>query len=194
MPLHAVADLSNVPVPSTARTNLGSQATGDELFTAVSPAEARVTALNEILKYDPNAAATRTNPAAYADDDTLFGINLTAGMWEISWYAAYDSGCGLNARLLLGTPASVDILNTGFFGVGFRGTLQTNVSYTSATGALNLGDTTGILTNWAVTGSVIIKITGNTTLALQYSRYSNVSGATIIRRAGAFLRARKING
>lgn len=43
MPLHAVADLSNVPVPSTARTNLGSQATGDELFTAVTPAAARGT-------------------------------------------------------------------------------------------------------------------------------------------------------
>ena len=47
MPLHAVADLSNVPEATrpTARTNLGSQGTGDELFTAASPAAARTTLL-----------------------------------------------------------------------------------------------------------------------------------------------------
>ena len=149
--------------------------------------------MGEILKYDPNAAATRTNPAAYADDDTLVGINLTVGMWEISWYAAFDTGCGVNGRLLLGTSANVDILNTGLFGVGFRGTVQTNVAYASATGELSLGNTPGALGNWALTGNVIIKITGNTTLALQYFRNSSVGGATITRRAGAFLRARKIN-
>ena len=178
---------------SAHRIALGAGTTGAELFGAATAAAARTTLMGEILKYDPNDAATRTNPAAYADDDTLAGINLTVGMWEISWYAAFNTGCGVNGRLLLGTSANVDILSTGLFGVGFRGTVQTNVAYVSATGELTLGNTPGTLGNWALTGNVIIKITGNTTLALQYFRNSNVGGATIIRRAGAFLRARKIN-
>ena len=195
MPLHAVADLSNVPVPITARTNLGATATGDALFTAASASAARTTALNEILKYDANAAPTETNPSAQVTDVTLSGINLTAGIWEISFYFAFDTGaCGVNPRFLFGTPASVDAPTSSVSGYFTRGTQgPAGIVYNAAAGIAATGASGGSLTNWIIAGHGVYKITGSTTLAMQYIRNSDSAGATIIRRAGAFLRARKIN-
>jgi len=156
----------------------------------------RAALLGEILKYDPNAAATRTNPSAYADDDVLAGSNLTSGMWEISFYASFNAGlCGVIPRLLFGTAANVDMTTTGYnLGGYFRGNQAiAALPYTTATGAITMAALAGANSNWQYTGFATARITGNTTLALQYQRNADSAGATIIRRAGAFLRARRIN-
>ena len=176
-------------------TGLGSGATGDELFRALTPAAARETALNEILKYDPNAAATRTNPSAQAADDVLTGINLTAGIWEIHFYFSFNvlSG-GVIPNLLFGTPGSVDLAFGFILGSYFVANQSMQV--------LSLNTTTGVFalqagnsqTNRQYVGSLTVNITGNTSFGMTFARSTDVSGSTIIRRAGAFLRARKING
>jgi len=152
--------------------------------------------LGEILKYDPNAAATRTNPAAYANDDTLAGINLTAGMWEVSFYVSFNAGlCGVTPRFLFGTPANVDLTTTGYnIGAYYRGNQAlAALPYATATGTITMATLAGANANWQYTGSFTMRITGTTTLALQFIRNADSAGATIIRRAGAFLRARRIN-
>jgi len=173
----------------------GGAATGDELFTAATPAAARVTALNEILKYDPNAAATRTNPAAQAADDVLTGINLTAGIWEIHFYFSFSAGAGgVLPNLLFGTPANVDLTN--LCDVGYYYHLNQGIN------SLRFNLSTGVIPmlarnntpNAQYTGSFTVNLTGSTSLAMTFARNTDVSGATITRRAGAFLRARRING
>ena len=177
-------------------TGLGSGATGDALFTAATPEAARVIALNEILKYDPNAAAARTNPTPHADDDVLKNVNLTDGLWEISFYASFDTGaCGVGFRLLFGTPASVNVTTGNSYGTYLRGNQSTaNLSVNSSTGVVTMIGVSGSVTNYHVTGSMILRVTANTALSFQYQRDSDSAVATITRRAGAFLRARKING
>jgi len=181
---------------SAHRIALGAGTTGAELFGAATAEAARTTLMGEILKYDPNAAATRTNPATQADDDVLTGINLTAGIWEISFYAAFDTGaCGIAPRLLFGTPANIDAVSAnhlyGFFSRGNQA--LAGIQINTSTGVSVLTSTSGAVTNWQYSGNMVFRVTGNTSLALQYARNADSAVATIIRRAGAFLRARKIN-
>lgn len=177
------------------RTALNSGATGDALFTAPSPAAARETALNEILKYDPNAAATRTNPATQADDDVLTGINLTAGIWEIHFLFSFNvlSG-GVIPNILFGTPSSVDLANgniPGNYQVANQAVQY--LSYNTSTGVM-LMQAGANQTNRQYIGWLTVNITGNTSFGMTFARSTDVPGSTIIRRAGAFIRARKING
>lgn len=176
-------------------TGLGSGATGDALFTAATPAAARETALNEILKYDANAAASRTNPSAQANDDTLVGINLTAGMWEFDFSFSFDAGaCGVAPRFLFGTIASVDLIDSRVIGGVFRADQAlASLIFRTTTGTITPAGN-GASTNVRYSGFWTMNITGNTTLDMQFARNADSAGTTIIRRAGAFLRARKING
>jgi hypothetical protein len=181
-------------------TGLGATATGEQLFTALSPAAARETALNEILKYDPNAAAARTNPTVQANDDVLTGINLTAGIWEVSFYFSFDTTgtCGVQPTFLFGTTASVGIVTNALaLGSYFRGgNVIAGIAYATATGIMSMiaSPTTSALTDFQYVGSFTIPITGNTTLAMRYAVASSVANQTVTRRPNAFLRARRING
>ena len=65
MPLHAVADLSNVPVPSTARTNLGSQATGDQLFTAMTPQAANTLLADNVVTKNADFTVAQSDAGTY---------------------------------------------------------------------------------------------------------------------------------
>ena len=180
---------------SEARTALGSGATGDLLFQALTPAAARETALNEILKYDPNAAATRTNPATQADDDTLFGSNLTAGLWEIHFHFSFNVGSGgVIPNILFGTPSSVDLANGSIPG-NYQVINQAiqYLAFNSTTGVMPLQARASI-SNVNYTGQFTVNLIGATSLSMTFARSTDVAGSTIIRRAGAFLRARKING
>ena len=179
---------------SAHRIALGAGATGDALFLAADAAAARTTLMGEILKYDPNAAATRTNPATQTDDDVLTGINLTAGIWEISFYFSFNVGSGgVIPNLLFGTPASVDLafgFIVGNYFVANQALQLLSLNTTTGVYALQAGSNQ---TNRQYVGSLTVNITGNTSFGMTYARSTDVSGSTIIRRAGAFLRARKIN-
>jgi hypothetical protein len=173
---------------------VGDSSTGTALFGAATAAAARTTLMGEILKYAPNAAATRTNPATQADDDVLTGINLTAGIWEFSFYFSFSVGSGgVIPNLIFGTPSSLDLTN--LCDVGYYYHLNQGIA------SIRLNTGTGVIamltrnntTNVQYTGSFILNITGNTSFAMTYARNTDVPGSNITRRAGAFLRARKIN-
>jgi hypothetical protein len=176
------------------RIALGAGTTGAALFGAADAAAARTTLMGEILKYDPNAAATRINPATQAADDVLTGIDLTAGIWEIHFYFSFNvlSG-GVIPNFLFGTPASAD-LAFGFIYGNYQAANQA-VQY------LGYNTTTGIMTmqaganqaNRQYVGSLTANITAATSFGMTFARSTDVSGSPIIRRAGAFLRARRIN-
>ena len=179
---------------SAHRIALGAGTTGAELFGAATAAAARTTLMGEVLKYDPNAASTRTNPATQADDDVLTGINLTAGIWEIHFYFSFNvSSGGVIPNLLFGTPASVDLafgFIVGNYFVANQSMQLLSLNTTTGVYALQAGSNQ---TNRQYVGSLTVNITGNTSFGMTYARSTDVSGSTIIRRAGAFLRARKIN-
>lgn len=179
------------------RTALGSGGTGDQLFTADTPVVAREVALNEILKYDATAQPTLDNPTQWVSDPVL-SVNLTAGLWEISYFLRFNLGtCGLTLRLLFGTPASVDMVNGNTYGAYTRGNQNiTSHSYVSSPSTISFtGVGTGTaLTGWSFVGFVTVILTGNTTLGLQYARSSTgVAGQTITRLGNVYIRARKIN-
>lgn len=180
------------------RTALGAGATGDQLFTAATPAAARETALNEIIRYAPNAAAARTNPTTQAADDVLTGMNLTAGIWEISFYFSFDSGtCGVQPSFLFGTIASVGIATNNLaLGPYYRGgNVVAGIPYALATGVMSMvASPAASQTDFQYVGTFMIPLTGSTTFGMRYAVASSVAGQTVTRRANAFLRARKVNG
>lgn len=180
------------------RTALGAGTTGSALFTAITPESARETALNEIIRYAPNAAAARTNPTTQAADDVLTGMNLTAGIWEISFYFSFDSGtCGVQPSFLFGTTASVGIATNNLaLGPYYRGgNVVAGIPYATATGIMSMvASPAASQTDFQYVGTFMIPLTGNTTFGMRYAVASSVAGQTVTRRANAFLRARKVNG
>lgn len=175
-----------------------STATGRAILTSATPAAARETALNEIIKYDANAAAARTNPTTQAADDVLTGMNLTAGIWEISFYFSFDSGtCGVQPSFLFGTTASVGIATNNLaLGPYYRGgNVVAGIPYATATGIMSMvASLAASQTDFQYVGTFMIPLTGNTTFGMRYAVASSVAGQTVTRRANAFLRARKVNG
>lgn len=153
--------------------------------------------LGEILKYDPNIAAARTNPTTPAADDVLTGMNLTAGIWEISFYFSFNSGtCGVQPSFLFGTTASVGIATNNLaLGPYYRGgNVVAGIPYATATGIMNMvASPAASQTDFQYAGTFMIPLTGNTTFGMRYAVASSVAGQTVTRRANAFLRARKVN-
>jgi hypothetical protein len=179
---------------SAHRIALGAGTTGAELFGAATAAAARTTLMGEILKYDPNAAETRINPATQAADDVLTGIDLTAGIWEIHFYFSFNvSSGGVIPNFLFDTPASADLAN-GFIYGNYQTANQAvqYLGYNTTTGVMTMQAGTN-QTNRQYVGSLTVNITAATSFGMTYARNTDVSGSPIIRRAGAFLRARKIN-
>ena len=174
MPLHAVADLSNVPVPSTARTNLGSQATGDALFTAASPAAARTT-----LGFDtavPKIPITFSNSSDFITASTSFvdvtGLSfpvLANKNYKVDFFISTNKNDAAGMAVQLTGPASptrvfirVDSTTTN---LGIGNILQMS-AFSSPTAAFNTvnGDgfsTTygrGIIQNGANAGTVQLQL------------------------------------
>jgi hypothetical protein len=176
------------------RTALGSGATGDELFRANTQLEARNTLFTELFLYDANDAAPRTNPATQQNDDTLINMELTEGVWELSFYITFDStGCGATPRLNFETPANVNLVQGSIYGGYHRGNQAlASLAYNATAGAFNLIAFTTALDNYQYVGFGQFHLTGNTVMSLQYARGTNSVGTTVTRKGHSYIRARKI--
>ena len=172
MPLHAVADLSNVPVPSTARTNLGSQATGDELFTAVSPAAARTT-LGQITA----TSTAQIDAVAYAIGGTpvtgLQSIQLEADtLYELSWYGKFTSNGGSGYLWLNFSSAYDDLGNSAFQQFARFHTTVANPFLVSTTAIAAAFANLGTQTNRTAHGSIRFKTVLATQVSLGWSQWN----------------------
>lgn len=177
------------------RTALGSGATGDELFRDNTPLEARQTLYTERLAYDPNPV-TITNPATYTLDSGLSGLQLTSGIWEVSFFFDLNIGnCGAQPKF--GFNTSTPIINTvnNNTGMYVRGNqAPTGLGYSTATPpGFQAISQNGVVPSWPYTGSFTVSLTGDATLSTYFQRTSSAAGTSIIRKGGAYLRARKVN-
>lgn len=128
MPLHAVADLSNVPVPSTARTNLGSGATGDALFLAASEAAANTLLANNVFTKAADFTVAQSDAGTYmrltktgtAQTITLPTSGISTGA-EFQFYRATTQSLAFSGGTVNGSANLASVPQNGAFALKHLG-------------------------------------------------------------------------
>lgn len=205
MPLHAVADLSNVPVPSTARTNLGSGATGDALFQALTPAAARTTlelttqfvyavAGETITDADfstpnHNERASVTTPG---DDLELFLPVEANSFYEMAFQIGFSGYGNDGIKAQFNLPS---ILSFGSHGYGaVTGLNPITVATTSLSGTnIALPTVSTNNTPRAFSGVLVFAVgatAGN--IKFQWSKNSTGASASLLRTQNSWMSLRKL--
>lgn len=172
-----------------ARTNLGSGATGDALFTAATPSAARTTL--GVRTFTKSANQSKFNDTTYADDSELKDIPLEIGKsYKIEFYiAAYlPLTEGGKARLLV-PYGNVSAIQAGFVTTAQWGNSSTgpiNI-INAATRIFSLADSAGYNQTRALSG---VAYTGTLTqsgvLSLQWAQRTSGANAMIMQ-AGSLI-------
>lgn len=172
-----------------ARTNLGSGATGDALFTAATPSAARTTL--GVRTFTKSANQSKFNDTTYADDSELKDIPLEIGKsYKIEFYiAAYlPLTEGGKARLLV-PYGNVSAIQAGFVTTAQWGNSSTGpINITNAaTRIFSLADNAGYNQTRALSG---VAYTGTLTqsgvLSLQWAQRTSGANAMIMQ-AGSLI-------
>lgn len=157
---------------SAHRTALGSTATGDALFTAVTPKAAR-TEIGQITA----TSTAQINSTAYTAGGTpvtgLQSIQLEADtLYELSWYGKFTSNGGSGYLWLNFSSAIDDLGHNGFQQFGRFHTTVANPFLVSTTAIAAAFANLGTQTNRTAHGSIVFKTVLATQVSLGWSQWN----------------------
>ena len=159
-------------------TGLGSGATGDELFRALTPAAARST-LGAL-----SATATGTTAAASTTSDVVSITIPSAGFWKVEVFSIFVSTGSASTQMSVLFDAGA-VIPSNNFTIGFQQVVSTSAAWLAATnGVANIGNTLATQDQQRnAIASGMIRTTGDCIVKLRISNTAGTGTSTLTQGA-----------